>query len=77
MTRLELRKAMKADSVLTKFQKNQLNDFLLKSLTWGVCHKVANVGVRDAVARKKLYKPILARRKNPLYLVRPKKLIRC
>lgn len=77
MTRLELVKAVKMNIVLTKFQKEQLNNFLLKSLTWGVCNKVANVAVLDVVVRKKHCKPMLARRKSSIYLVPPKKAVKC
>ena len=54
MTRLQL---IKQNSNLTKSQKMLLSKFLLKSLTWGVCHNVSNDKVLSTKARKKrLYK---------------------
>ena len=76
MTRLEFVKAIKVSSVFTKFQKEQLNKFFLKSLTWGVCHKVANVGTSDVTIHQKRFKGILSGRKNVIHVVSPRKAIK-
>lgn len=54
MTRLHLIKVIKCNNNLTKFSKELLNNFLLKSLTYGVRKKVSNTGILSI--KDKLYR---------------------